>query len=81
VCSISSTARKQLKTIGGMAHQPNAPKHAWWEHETDPTETAALTSAFAAAQHDQHKAGWRRNAIFAAVVIVVVVVVKLIASL
>ena len=41
---------------------------AWWNHETDRSQMAQLSSQYAQLERDKHKSGWQRNGtIFACV--------------
>ena len=62
-----------------MAHNPIPRNPSWWNHETDPSQLAQVSTAFAALQREQHAAGWRRNGVAVACVVALVVAFKLFA--
>lgn len=49
---------------------------AWWNHESDRSQMAELSTAYAKLQREQHVTGWRRNATVALCVFAVLAALK-----
>lgn len=62
-----------------MTNKPTPRNGSWWNHETDPSHLAQVSTAFSALQREQHATGWRRNGLVVACVIAVVAALKLLA--
>ena len=63
-----------------MADKSTPQKSSWWNHETDRSKLAELSTAFSALQRQQHSAGWRRNGLIMVGVVAFVAALKLFVS-
>ncbi len=62
-----------------MTNKPIPRNGSWWNHETDPSQLAQVSTAYSALQREQHAAGWRRNGLVAACVVALAAALKLLA--
>lgn len=62
-----------------MAHKSIPRNASWWNHETDPSQLAEVSTAFAALQREQHVAGWRRNGLVVVCMVALGAALKLLA--
>ncbi len=70
---------KRLDTIAHMTNKPGTHNASWWNHETDPSKLAQVSTAFAELQREQHEAGWRRNGLVVACIFSLGAAIKLFA--
>lgn len=63
-----------------MVDKKQSKNGSWWNHETDPSQLAGLSTAFNALQKDQHASGWRRNVTVVLCLVALLTAVKLLLS-
>ena len=64
-----------------MATKSTPANGSWFNHETDPSKHAELSTAFTALERQKHSSGWRRNVLVLIGAVVFVAALKLLASM